>query len=256
MSTTQIQPIDVKPIETKLTILRARAEQIQVTDQTSYAAACQIVLDGRAEVKAIGFVLDPGIESAKGHLDTLRNQKKGFVDQITPITAIAERKAEEWKAEERRKAEAEQRRINEERRIEAARVAEVERKERERVAAEERKQREAEIAAAQKAGDLRKREAEKLRKESEAAEARERQRAADDAKAAAENVQEVTVKAAVPTVSGIKARVNWKFKIVDETKIPREYLMPDEVKIGSFVRATKKPGAVIPGIEAYSEDSI
>ena len=89
MSTTQIQPIDVKPIETKLTILRARAEQIQVTDQTSYAAACQIVLDGRAEVKAIGFVLDPGIESAKGHLDTLRNQKKGFVDQITPITAIA-----------------------------------------------------------------------------------------------------------------------------------------------------------------------
>jgi len=37
--------------------------------------------------------------------------------------------------------------------------------------------------------------------------------------------------------------------------IPREYLIPDEVKIGGVVRATK--GSIqIPGIEIYSEDQV
>jgi hypothetical protein len=66
----------------------------------------------------------------------------------------------------------------------------------------------------------------------------------------------VTVVPSVPKVAGIKARVNWKFRIVDANKIPREYLMPDDVKIGQMVRATKVVGEVIPGVEAYSEDGI
>jgi hypothetical protein len=40
---------------------------------------------------------------------------------------------------------------------------------------------------------------------------------------------------------------------VDESKIPRQYLVPNDVSIGYFVRQTKKAGEVIPGIEAYLE---
>jgi hypothetical protein len=44
----------------------------------------------------------------------------------------------------------------------------------------------------------------------------------------------------------------WKFKIVDESKIPSEYWTIDEKKIGSEVRS-KKDNAKIPGVEVYYE---
>jgi hypothetical protein len=70
---------------------------------------------------------------------------------------------------------------------------------------------------------------------------------------AAANVPQVEVKPNIPTVAGVPSRRNWKFRILDENKIPRQYLMPNEVSIGYFVRETKKAGEVIPGIEAYLE---
>jgi len=57
---------------------------------------------------------------------------------------------------------------------------------------------------------------------------------------------------AVPKVQGVKFRTVWKFKIVDEAKIPREYLMVDEKKIRKVVEALKEQ-ANIPGIEVYPE---
>ena len=59
---------------------------------------------------------------------------------------------------------------------------------------------------------------------------------------------------AVPKVVGEVRRESWKFSVVDATKIPREYLVPDLVKIGGVVRAMK--GATnIPGVRAYSDKS-
>lgn len=58
-----------------------------------------------------------------------------------------------------------------------------------------------------------------------------------------------------PKVPGIVTRRVWKWKIVDETKIPREYLVPDEVRIGKMVRASE--GKIeIPGVEVYQEREI
>lgn len=51
---------------------------------------------------------------------------------------------------------------------------------------------------------------------------------------------------------GVAMRSIWKFRIVDAAKIPREFLIPDEVKIGAIVRAMKGEGA-IEGIEMYEE---
>lgn len=54
---------------------------------------------------------------------------------------------------------------------------------------------------------------------------------------------------------GISIRETWKFRVVDETKIPREYLTINEMAIGQVVRALKKETR-IPGIEIYCEKTV
>jgi hypothetical protein len=69
------------------------------------------------------------------------------------------------------------------------------------------------------------------------------------------SVAPIVIPKSVPKVAGISMRENWKFRIVNEKLIPREYLKVDDVKIGAIVRALK--GATnIPGIEAYNESII
>jgi hypothetical protein len=65
----------------------------------------------------------------------------------------------------------------------------------------------------------------------------------------------VVVPKTVPKVAGVSMTKHWKFNIVDAAKVPRQYLMVDEQKIGAVVRALKDQ-ANIPGIEVYSVDSI
>jgi hypothetical protein len=68
-------------------------------------------------------------------------------------------------------------------------------------------------------------------------------------------VSPVILPKTTPKVEGISSREVWKFRIVDATKIPREYMVPDEVGIGSVVRSTK--GKVqIPGVEIYKESVV
>jgi reverse gyrase len=60
------------------------------------------------------------------------------------------------------------------------------------------------------------------------------------------------VQSAVPKVAGLAMRSTWKYRIVNEALIPREYLTIDAVKIGGVVRALKG-NAKIPGIEVYED---
>lgn len=62
----------------------------------------------------------------------------------------------------------------------------------------------------------------------------------------------VYVPPSTPKVAGISYREVWKYRVVNEAKIPREYLTRDDAKIGGVVRAMKGATA-IPGIEAYAE---
>jgi len=51
-----------------------------------------------------------------------------------------------------------------------------------------------------------------------------------------------------------KPRQVWKYRVVDEKLVPREYLTIDDLKVGQVARATK--GSLsIPGIEIFSEES-
>ena len=110
-----------------------------------------------------------------------------------------------------------------------------------------------------KAGEEERRQREEARKkaEQEQLEAAMQAEAEGDKEAAEAIIQEpvyvppIQVKAEIPKVSGFSIREQWTFEIVDEKKIPREYLIVDEVNIGKVVRAMKDKTS-IPGIRAYN----
>jgi len=51
---------------------------------------------------------------------------------------------------------------------------------------------------------------------------------------------------------GINYSTIWQFRVIDTEKVPEEYKIVDEKKVGQVVRAMKE-NTNIPGIEAYSE---
>lgn len=196
--------------------------------------------------------------------------KKALTDYSTEQKRIADEAARI----ERQRAEKEAARLREEARIadelaakkERDRLAELQRKE--DIRAEEEAARLADERAAAKTEEDKKRaeeqeaaaearrqaEQDRLHQErldSEAAE-RERTARAETLEARAEAKTTAPV-AAAPKVKGISTRKKWSFEIVDQAKIPREYLIPNEVAIGGVVRALK--GATnIPGIRVVSTD--
>jgi hypothetical protein len=120
-----------------------------------------------------------------------------------------------------------------------------ERAERERARAEEERLR----AEAQRA------EEDRRIKEAEALESAGKSEAAEQLLNAPVPATAVVVKPSVPKVDGVSTRETWKFEIVNEDAIPREYMMPDEKKIGAHVRSMKRR-ANIPGVEPYPETSV
>lgn len=58
-----------------------------------------------------------------------------------------------------------------------------------------------------------------------------------------------------PKIVGVSYREEWKFRVVDPLKVPREYLQVDERKIGGVVRAMKG-STKIAGIEVYAVKNV
>ncbi|MCI4625030.1 MAG: hypothetical protein L3V56_03620 [Candidatus Magnetoovum sp. WYHC-5] len=55
-----------------------------------------------------------------------------------------------------------------------------------------------------------------------------------------------------PQTKGVSTKTIWKYKIVDETQIPREYMKVDDTKLSNVVKALGA-STKIPGILVYSE---
>jgi hypothetical protein len=269
MATSIVKPTPNKEevvLQSKLNDAKSQAEALTVRNPEECAIAKTFLKSMRDVIKQIGFLKDPGIDSARKHLDFLKEDKAQWVRQAMAAEAVAEGKVNAWTRAEREAAEKEQQRINEENRRKAALLAEDNRKAAEAAAEVERKRRAKEIADAQKAGEVGKREAEKLKKQAEEEAERKRQEAAKQAEIDAANVPQVTVKPNIPAVAGTRSRRNVKFRILDELRIPRAYLTPNEIKIGARVRFypdKSKPEAQhklevegeIAGIEVFFEDS-
>ena len=59
----------------------------------------------------------------------------------------------------------------------------------------------------------------------------------------------------VARVKGVSSRTVWKFRILDETKIPRDYLLVNEQAIRAVVARTN--GKIqIPGVEVYADQQV
>jgi hypothetical protein len=84
--------------------------------------------------------------------------------------------------------------------------------------------------------------------------------AAGDTEAAAEIIAEpiaapvVMVAPTLPKLAGVSTREHWKHRVVDDAKIPRDYMMPDDKKIGAYARSMQSK-AVMNGVEFYSDTS-
>jgi hypothetical protein len=114
---------------------------------------------------------------------------------------------------------------------------------------------------------IRKAEEERLRREAEKAEQEARLQAAIEAEKAGQKeeaeaileepvfVPPPIVDKTVPKQAGLAMTTNWEAKIIDEHLIPRQYLMPDMVKINQVVRALKDK-TNIPGIMAIPRNSM
>lgn len=256
MSTAITKP-DVKQFETRLAKLKAEAAAIVVKDAASCLVAKTAQRDLRNEMKAIHLVLDPFVNSAKMHLQEAKDELNKHIEPREAIDDALTAKVKTYEREEREKAQREQDRINAENARIAREKAEADRIQREKDAKEKREARVKEIDAALKAGDIGKREHARMLREAGAFEEAANAQAAIDAEAAKNAPPPaVTVKPNIPTVSGVPSRVNWRFRIVDSSKIAQEYWMVDEQKIGAEVRRIKdkaKAEGQIGGIEVYQD---
>lgn len=99
--------------------------------------------------------------------------------------------------------------------------------------------------------------AEKERKEAEAKMAK----ALSDDEGTAEDVERAAVHVELASkpvqmsksFTPMKTRETWKFEITDASAIPREYLIPDTVKIGQAVRRAENPIRELAGVNIFSE---
>jgi colicin import membrane protein len=211
-----------------------KGEAIQVSDASTCLAAKEFKVECKSYEQAVNLYTDSNIQNAKERLAHLQTGKKQLLAPMQSILDTVESRRRRWEEEERRKAEAEARKLQEEMRKQAEQRSE-----------EERRAREREVEKARKAGEIGKREAERLKKE-----------AAVEAQAQAANVPKIEVKAAIPTLQGVASRRQWKFRIVAMNKIPLDFMIPDEQLIGRMVRDVKDKAqaeAACPGIEVWSE---
>lgn len=205
----------VKPVAKEVAGLTQQAEAFQVTDADSYEHGAEVL----RSIKSMYNTVETKRKAITSPLDQAKRQVMDLFRPFTDSLSSAERTLKKrligWKNEQERIAREEQRKAEE-----AAR------KERERL--------EKQAAKAEEAG--RTERAEVLRDR-------------------AEFTVPVAPAPATPKVSGLSDRKVWRFEIVDAAKIPREYLIPDEKRIGGVVRALKQD-ANIPGVRVYEESTL
>lgn len=160
-------------------------------------------------------------------------------ERLQREAAEAQRKAQEKAAEERRQAEAQrQAALQAEREAKAAREA-------------------GDAAAAARAAEEAREAALAAQRLEQRAERTEDRAVAKVAnlEASAMSVVAPVIQADTPKVTGVARKLVWKFRIKDPSKLPREYLTPDEKKIAGVVRALKGD-TKIEGVEIWNEPDV
>lgn len=206
--------------------LTQRAMQIVIVDDASYAVAVEMLKEIKRNMSGTDARFEPITQAAnKLHKDVVRLRTEAKADYVA-ADAVLRPACLEWDKKQEAARRAEEARLR----------AEAQKK----IDEEARRQQEAE----QKRLDE-----EALRKAVETG---------DDS--ILENVPkaELVNHEAPPVVvesfkpAGFSTRENWDFEILDVTKIPQEYMIPNDVMIRKVVKALKDR-TNIPGIKAYDK---
>ena len=187
-----------------------------ITDQATYASAGEYLTKIKTIRKRVKDLFDPAVKKAHQAHKELLSLKRTFDKPLDDAERNIKSGMSAWHAEQERQRRAEEARLR----------AEQEKADEERRLAE----------------------AEKLESEGKT----------EQAEAVLEQpsvAPPVVLPSSTPKVEGVSMREVWKFRIVDEKSIPREFLMVDEKKLGAYAR-NMKAAATVPGVEFYSEKSI
>lgn len=271
-----ITPMPDGSAQTRAAVALERVKNLVIRTHEDYAAAATDLAAVKSQWKSVDKDREelkaPSLEACK-RVDNFFRPPLTF---LLEAEKILKGKITAYDAEQDRLRKAEQARLDEiarkERERKEAEAREVERKAREKADAERRaaeEARQAAATAAREAAEARARgDAEAAAKAVEAA--REASKAALRADAKADRVESAAaqkseslqaeaaqvvapvVQRAAPKVTGLTFTEVAKFEVIDKTKLPMEYLVPDEVRIGKVVRALKTE-ANIPGVRVWME---
>jgi hypothetical protein len=209
-----LQLVKTNEIEVKALSIVDQAKAVKVVDIESYKYAGELWKSIGDMIKEVKATFDPICEAANKAHKAATAKRASFLDPLESVYRSVKRLMSDYDAEQERI-----RREAEEKLREQARKEEEERRLKEAIALEESGQKEV-------------------------------------AEAVMETpvyVAPVVITKAVPKMEGGPVfRTVWKFRIVNQNIIPRQYLKVDEVAIGGVVRALKGQ-TNIPGIEPYEE---
>jgi hypothetical protein len=250
---------EVETLKAALAPLEHEARALKVETPEAYEVAGTLlkrVRDNRKQGEEVVKPLKRVVQTIK---DWLQTESLKHSNKCEQIEGVITPKMNAYKVRERELAAAEERRINEERRKETERLAQEQRmKDLERIE-RERKAQDKEIADAVKAGEVKKREADKLRRQAEERERVQREQAARDAEAMKASHQDIKVAPNTPKVAGLRQRQQWHFEVINRDEIKRAFMIEDEKAIGQFVRNVKNAKVAeesVGGIRVWSTDEI
>jgi hypothetical protein len=236
--------------------LMEAARSIVVTDAESYQKAGSFFATIKSKIKEVEAERTKRVKPLNDTVKLINSDFKAITEQLEAVLKVVEKPMLDFQREEERKRrEAEDAARKERERVEAEARARAE-EERQRIEAARLEAEKAAQEAANASDPLDALLAQEAAESAAQAEAAAREAAAQAMRDAATARQAVTVDApAKVTATGTSLRQNWKFRIVDADAIPREFLTPDEKRIGEIAR-TMKESASIPGVEFFAEMSI
>lgn len=215
MATALISPAEVEKFVPQIV---SQAQQLIVTSAEEYEYACTFLQFVAGRKKQVEEVFDPIVTKAYAAHKEAVAQKKKFMDPLVAAESAVKGKVSMFRMEQERIRRAEEQRL-----------------------ADEAKK-EADDRALAEAAEL---------------EANGEKELADMVlqNAAEAPAPVVVLESPVPRQEGIAKRKNWRYEVIDESKVPREYMIPSDVKIGAVVRS-QKGLTKIPGVRVWSEDTV
>lgn len=215
MTTTIAQP-DTTELAKESSIIVQRAQALEVSNSADFTMAGDELKGIKTFRANVESELGPLVTAAHQQHKALLALREKVEGPAKQAEAIIKRKMGDWQLAERRRAQAEEDRLR---------------------------------------AEARKREEDQRLREAEALAAQGQAEAAEAVLDAPMTAPVIVVKPDIPKIKGQSFRATWKHRILDASKIPAAYMIPDEKRIGEHGRSMRDK-ASISGVEFYEDTTV